>query len=479
VRRVLIGTALVAGALMGLGIQPAWGGHLPTTGTPLLVPVRVGGLVRSVDAARHYIIVSSKAQHRFYTVVVSSQTKVTLSKWTADYADMRPGDHITAVGSPGDATASGSRTITATTIHLSSPSFGGVITAVSSQRADGVTVTVRARHGHLLLIDVPAGATVLYGAQTAQTQDLRAGMIIVARGVRVGKFALTATFIHVYPRRHTLGGKVTALSGGDFQVWDSAHGRGFVVLHTGQTVYTLGGKRASVAALHVGLHVRVRGVDALHPSPSGMAGLVAAHVSVLVPRHKAYRVKSLTFGGVVTALAPAAGYLTVSIRPTHGHVLHVAVRQGATVVYGVQSAGVRDLSIGQHILARGKRVGEYDLQGRFIHIYPRTLTAVGRVTSFTTGVYHLVDTTTGRYFIVRSTPRTSYTLNGKSAGPAVVTVGHGVSVRGYTALRTDQPGIATLIATRISTNTPAIHHKTPKGKKSGGKAAPAPTPRPH
>ena len=177
--------------------------------------LRVGGLVRAVDAARHSITIfqlqpgthlhdRDPAHHQHDDLQVPGRL-----------CRSAPGDHLQVIGKADSArTASGPNPILARIVRVGSPSFGGVIATVAAASTGAVVLTLRGRHGHLLRIDASNQALVYTSdpsgkfVDTAHAVDLVAGEHIAARGSRVGKFELAATAIHVYPHQHTIGGQV-------------------------------------------------------------------------------------------------------------------------------------------------------------------------------------------------------------------------------------------------------------------------------
>jgi len=143
---------------------------------------------------------------------------------------------------------------------------------------------VRGRHGHVLLINAPGKAAVVYDRQSAHVQDLVVGERVAASGRRVGAFSLLATRIRVYPHAHSVGGLVASVLPGRYRIVDGATGQQYVI-HVAQGArYLVNGKPATAAAVKVGLHVRVRGFDALHSDQKGLPTINATRVSVAVRR---------------------------------------------------------------------------------------------------------------------------------------------------------------------------------------------------
>jgi hypothetical protein len=246
---------------------------------------RYGGIIRRIDPGRSFVQIYSKTQSQTVTVEIKRSTQVTLASFASGIADMRVGDHLTVIGTPDAADASlGPNPVAARIVRISSPSFGGVITAIGA--APGMVVlTVRGHHGRLLRIDAPTG-TLIYAQsgtvqQTASVADLFVGEHIAAKGKRLGKFELQAGSVHVYPHQHTIGGMVTVLAAGRLVLRDSG-GTAYIVHTTASTAYYLNGKLAGPSAVRIGLHIKVRGTDALRSDQRGTLTMLASRISVTV-----------------------------------------------------------------------------------------------------------------------------------------------------------------------------------------------------
>jgi hypothetical protein len=243
----------------------------------------VGGLIRSIDNAHARIVIYSKTHNLTYTIEVNQTTKITLSKWTSGFADMIPGDHLTVAGIPDTTnTAIGPNPIIARTIKISSPTFGGTVTAIAPGSGAGVVLTVRARRGHMLRIDVPGQTPVLYGTQAIHGRDLFVGAKISAHGTRLDKFELQASSIKVYPRLHTVGGTIASVQPGLIRLVSSTDGSAIIVQTDANTHYYSNGKAATAAAVKVGLHARVYGSDALPGAQKNVTAINARSVSLII-----------------------------------------------------------------------------------------------------------------------------------------------------------------------------------------------------
>jgi hypothetical protein len=250
---------------------------------------RWGGIIRRIDPSHGSITIYSKIGNTTYTVEVRPQTRITLNRFDAGYADMSSGDHVTIIGALDTArSALGPNPIVARYVRISSPSFGGTIAAIAPAPAGGVVLSVHAHHGHALRIDAP-GKTLVYmttadGQQTARVPDLVVGQHISATGTRVGAFALAAQSIHVYPHQHTVGGAVASILPGRYRI-TASDGSQTIIHITIHTTFTLNGKDATAAAVATGLHIRVRGYDALHNDERSIPTLIASHVSIIIHNH--------------------------------------------------------------------------------------------------------------------------------------------------------------------------------------------------
>jgi hypothetical protein len=283
---------------------------------------RYGGVIRRIDAVHTMVQIYNKTENQVDTVEIKPATQVTLSSFSSSIADMRVGDHLTVIGTPDAAGAGlGPNPVIARIVRIGSPSFGGVITAIDASHGT-VVLTVRGHHGRLLRVDAPAG-TLVYaqaasGQQTAAVADLFVGEHISAKGKRLGKFELQAASIHVYPHQHTIGGTVTASAPGRLVLRTTA-GTSYIVHTSASTVYYLNGKLAGPSAVHVGVHIKVRGTDALRSDQRGTLTMLASRVSVTVhiqTPHKTTKKKTSTGTGTpsptptphgVPGTNPAAG----------------------------------------------------------------------------------------------------------------------------------------------------------------------------
>jgi len=252
---------------------------------PTPVSAHIGGLITSIAAATNTITLYNKAKDIHYTLEMTPKTKMTLNKWTSGYSDLSIGDHLTVSGvlDPAHAYA-GSTAVIARIIRVGSPSFGGYIAAIAPAPHGTVVLTVRAHRGHTLRITAPGAAAVVYGAQPARVLDLLVGEKIGTRGTRTDKFALTASFIHVYPRQRTVGGAVAGLLPGSYRVVSGSDNTQYIIHTTSRTVYTLNGRPTAASGIVAGTHIRVRGYDALHNTEKHIPVIIATHVTV-VPRH--------------------------------------------------------------------------------------------------------------------------------------------------------------------------------------------------
>ncbi len=247
---------------------------------------RVGGIVKSIDPVRNLIVIYTKTENRDYTIEVTKLTKITLSSFAAGYADMRIGDHLTVTGKIDTANPGiGPNPLLAKIIRISSPNWGGSIATITPATAGAVVLMVHGRHGHMLRIDAP-GKTEVYtqsidGRQTGNVLDLFVGDHISAKGTRVGKFEITAQSIHVYPHTRLVGGAVVSVLPGRYRLLAS-NGTQYIIHTTIHTVYLESSKPTIPAAVKVGIHIRVRGYDALHSDQKRIETLVATRVIVIV-----------------------------------------------------------------------------------------------------------------------------------------------------------------------------------------------------
>lgn len=279
--------------------------------------MRVGGLVRAIDASRHSITIFSTSAGRLYILEVQPDTRITLSHYAAGYADLLPGDHLLAIGAADTSRpASGQTAVLARIIRIGSPSFGGVVTAVAAAPGGAAMLTVRGRHGHLLRIDAPAQALVYTAGadgkptQTARATDLVVGEHIGARGTRIGKFELAASAIHVYPHQHTIGGLVIARVPGQPPIYRirASSGEQSLIQTTPRTLYTLNGRPASATIVALGSHIRVHGSNALRQPHRGVLVLIASRISLTAHRHTphAHRARN-THAGASPSPTPRPG----------------------------------------------------------------------------------------------------------------------------------------------------------------------------
>jgi len=243
---------------------------------------RVGGIITRIDRAANLIALRSSG-HQVLVEVQPGQTKITLNVFPSGYDDMQLGDHITVVGPPDP--ARGPDTVRAKIIRISSPSFGGVITAIVLAPANAVTLTVRGHHGHMLRIDAPGQTRVFTKVgsqeQTARVLDLQVGEHVSAHGKRVGKFELLADAVHVYPHQRTLGGTVASILPGRIRIV-AGDGTQYIVHITPKTGYSLNGKPSLLAAVKVKMHIRARGYDALRSDQPRIVTIIASHVSIII-----------------------------------------------------------------------------------------------------------------------------------------------------------------------------------------------------
>lgn len=255
---------------------------------PTPVTARAGGIITAIDAACNFITIYNKAQDRRYTLEVTRTTKITLNKWASGYGDMILGDHVTVSGVLDQLhSAIGPNPILARRIRIGSPSFSGVISAIAPAPAPpgSLTLTVRARRGHMLRITAPGKATVVYGQLPARVLDLLVGEKIAVHGLRTDKFALTASLIRVYPRQRTVGGVVAHVIAGGFRIVNPTDNAVFIIHTMTITKYSLGSHTAPASGIAAGTHIRVRGYDALHNDQKPIPVIIASHISIIV--HKA------------------------------------------------------------------------------------------------------------------------------------------------------------------------------------------------
>jgi hypothetical protein len=130
------------------------------------------------------------------------------------------------------------------------------------------------------------GQTLVYSVvggiqQDGRVPDLFVGEHIAVKGTRTGKFTMSASAIHVYPRQHTVGGTVESMLPGAFRI-SGSDGKQYSIRVNGKTGYTLNGKPSLVRAIRLGSHIRVRGYDALQSSERGVYTIIAAHVRIIV-----------------------------------------------------------------------------------------------------------------------------------------------------------------------------------------------------
>ena len=283
---------------------------------------RVGGIITRIDRAANLIALRSSG-HQVLVEVQPGLTKITLNVFPSGYDDMQLGDHITVVGPPDP--ARGPTTVRAKIIRISSPSFGGVITAIAPAPVNAVTLTVRGHHGHVLRIDAP-GQTRVYTKvgsqeQTARVLDLQLGEHISVHGKRVGKFELLADAVHVYPHQRTIGGMVASILPGRIRIV-AGDGTQYIVHITPKTGYSLNGKPSLLAAVKVKMHIRARGYDALRSDQPRIVTIIASHVSIIIHvPHKA-KPKVKVKGAVPTptpaphAVVPATVALPAAVDPS-------------------------------------------------------------------------------------------------------------------------------------------------------------------
>ena len=160
-----------------------------------------------------------------------------------------------------------------------------MISTITPGSSGSVTLTVATRVGHRLTISVP-GRTLVYSViagtqENGHVPDLFVGEHIATKGARTGKFTLSATSIHIYPRQHTVGGTVASVTLVSYRMLGT-DGKQYIVRINAKTAYTLNGKKSSGAAVRRGVHIRVRGYDALESAQRGLPTIIAAHVSIIV-----------------------------------------------------------------------------------------------------------------------------------------------------------------------------------------------------
>jgi hypothetical protein len=257
---------------------PAWAAR--ATG------LRVGGSIVRVDAARNVVTISSGGAHTLYSLEVGRSTAITVGGYPAGYADMRPGDHLLALGTADPARPAGlPNPVLARTIRISSTSFGGTITAIARPGPGATLLTVRGNRGHVLHIAATARTlvymTVLDTRETGQARDLLVSEHIHASGTRTGKFELSASAVHVYPHSHTIGGSIVAVLPTGYRI-TTQDGHVSLVRTTARTRYAVNGKAATAATMRVGVHVHARGYYALHSEQPGVPTLLASYVGATV-----------------------------------------------------------------------------------------------------------------------------------------------------------------------------------------------------
>ena len=382
-----------------------------------------------------------------------------------DRAAIEVGSHITALG------LRGSNGFSAYKVHISPHhhAIGGLIV----QKLGGNLYTVVNHHAIMSLVRVlPSAAITLRGRPTHI--QLRPNVHIVAFAVRdpqqTGLYLADA--VHVLQPRQTFrgGGLITRVDPGRniITIYNKTLNLQYTIEVTPATKIKLSKWAAGYGDMRLGDHLTVSGVTDPVNSAIGPNPIVA----------KVIRISPLNFGGVITAIQPAPlGGRVLTVRARRGHMLQIDAPGRAAVAYGTpaQPAHVLDLLVGERISARGSRVGKFELVATSIHVYPRQRTVGGTVAAILPGLYRITNPADGSQFIIRLTPRTIYTLNGKAATAAAVAVGTHIRVHGYDALHENQKSIPTLVATHVNVTVHRAHppsHRTTKRKSPGVKKNP-------
>jgi len=293
----------------------------------LVAPVKahVGGLIRTIDAQHGVITIYSKTKGLVYTIEVRPQTRVTLSRWTAGYADMVVGDHMTVSGVVDASNPTHApNPILARTIRLSSPTFSGVITAIARATDGSAVITVRGRRGHVLRIAAAGRVGVIYGTESAHVPDLIVGEKIVAHGTRTEKFELMAASIRVYPRQRTVGGTVSGRLPGSYRIVDTYNNTQYVIHTIASTTYARDGHPTATAVIAPGTHIKVRAYDELHNDQRGIPVLIATHISIIVHHAHVHHISHKVHPTRGHAAPPAKARPTPLAQPTPRPTLRAA-----------------------------------------------------------------------------------------------------------------------------------------------------------
>lgn len=292
-------------------------------------PVFMRGVAARVGSGAFTLVTTRKGS---FTVRVSPDTSVTMAGKRAAVGE---GDHVGVRG------FQSSRAIRAIWVHIYSVaasqfSLSGTVVSIGARR---LTVRTGGRTREIVLT---ARTTVVIGATTARSTDIRRGERVLVR-VEQRAGTLTALHIHVYRSTHrtrvSLSGSVVFVAAGTLTVKAADVVRS-VRLRASTVVY-LGAERVSASALRVGQTVRVYACCAGSP-------LVAT--SVHIHRSVSHAASQLIHG---TIAHTARGRLTVLVA---GKPVVITVTSSTVFEIGSSPSTVWALRVGDDVSVRARRV---------------------------------------------------------------------------------------------------------------------------
>jgi hypothetical protein len=348
------------------------------------------------------------------------------------------------------------------------------VTITPHRRAIGGTIaashgllTIVSRRNVISLVRVLPGATITEKGKPLLS-PLATRMHVVAQAypdpLLQGIFLTSKVQVLNNPTTKRVGGIIASIDRASSRVvlYVKSDHANYTIEILPTTKITLAQFSSSIDDMQVGDHLTVTGKPDATNAGVGSNPLLA----------KVVRISSPSFGGVIATITPAsAGGVVLLLKARHGHVLRIDA-PGLAQVYAViggtqQNAHVPDLFVNEHISVRGTRIGKYEVRATAIHVYPHQHTVGGLVAGVLPGTYRITSSD-GKQYIIHTTPKTAYTVNGKRDSAASVRLGLHVRVRGTDVLHNDQRAFPTIIAAHVSVtvHVHVVKTKKPTVKKS-------------
>jgi hypothetical protein len=228
---------------------------------------------------------------------------------------------------------------------------GLTVTAVGAS-----TITAKRGDGTSVTIQTNSSTQYLRAGKTVARSAIANGQALHVEGTRNSDGSIAATRIQIV--LPSLGGTVTAVSGGDITVQDPKSASATHVIHTtGATTFTRAGATATISAVTVG--ERIHAMGTLRSDGS----LDAEAVQVQLPHADG---KITQINGSTITVQDRDGTLTIHVS---GTTKYFTVTKGASGP--VQSAAaLGDLKAGAFISAEGTKNSDGSLNAETVRILP-------------------------------------------------------------------------------------------------------------